>query len=188
MFGGKTVTTPIYLKMDAGDQLLLSEGICSHLGIVSYHPSVMSKKRGTPPAKQPVRVPVVRVRLVDSVSVPPLRSVPVQVRLDGSGCVEGPFLVEPMVDACDTQLPVQVHGFLLNVNPSKPFQILIQNPTGFTQRIESDTEVSLAAEASQVIEQEVDPQDRTPTTSVTACGRSHSQSSLWSQSEKEETC
>ena len=170
VFGGKTVTTPIYLKMDAGDQLLLSEGICSHLGIVSYHPSVMSKKRGTPPAKQPVRVPIVHVRLVESVSVPPLRSVPVQVRLDGSGCIEGPFLVEPMVDACDTQLPVQVHGSLLNVNPSKPFQILIQNPTGFTQRIESDTEVGLAAEASQVIEQEVDPQDRTPTTSATVEG------------------
>ena len=116
--------------MDAGDQLLLSEGICSHLGIASYHPFVMSKKKGILPRKQ--HVPVVHVRLLESVSIPLLRSVQVQMRLDGSGCVEGLFLVEPMVDACATQLPVQVHGSLLCVNPSKPYQILIQNPTGFT--------------------------------------------------------
>jgi hypothetical protein len=32
--------TPIYVKMDAFDQLLLSEGVCRQLGIVSYHPDV----------------------------------------------------------------------------------------------------------------------------------------------------
>jgi len=32
--------TPIYIKMDAKDQLLLSEIVCSQLGIVSYHPKV----------------------------------------------------------------------------------------------------------------------------------------------------
>jgi hypothetical protein len=39
-FGEKTMTTPIYLKMDAHDQLLLSEGVCRQLGIISYHPNV----------------------------------------------------------------------------------------------------------------------------------------------------
>ena len=29
--------TPIYLKMDAKESLLLSEGVCHQLGIVSYH-------------------------------------------------------------------------------------------------------------------------------------------------------
>ena len=37
-FEGKTMTTPIYLKMNAHDQLLLAEGVCSQLGILSYHP------------------------------------------------------------------------------------------------------------------------------------------------------
>ena len=29
--------TPVYLKMDATDSLLLSEGVCRQLGMVSYH-------------------------------------------------------------------------------------------------------------------------------------------------------
>jgi len=29
-FDEKVVKTPIYIKMDAHDQLLLSEGVCSH--------------------------------------------------------------------------------------------------------------------------------------------------------------
>ena len=36
-FDGKTMCTPIYIKMDAHDQLLLSEGVCRQLGILSYH-------------------------------------------------------------------------------------------------------------------------------------------------------
>ena len=34
------MTTTVYVKMDARDQLLLSEGVCSQLGILHYHPSV----------------------------------------------------------------------------------------------------------------------------------------------------
>ena len=34
--------TPVYIKMDAPDQLLLSEGVCQQLGIVSYHRDVCS--------------------------------------------------------------------------------------------------------------------------------------------------
>lgn len=32
--------TPIYLKMDAPDQLLLSEGVCRQLDILTYHNDV----------------------------------------------------------------------------------------------------------------------------------------------------
>ena len=39
-FDGKTMCTPVYIKMDAQDQLLLAEGVCQQLGIVSYHPEV----------------------------------------------------------------------------------------------------------------------------------------------------
>ena len=40
-FKGKEVHTPVYIKMDSSDQLLLSEGVCRQLGIISYHPSVI---------------------------------------------------------------------------------------------------------------------------------------------------
>ena len=39
-FNGKTMCTPVYIKMDALDQLRLPEGVCRQLGIVSYHPEV----------------------------------------------------------------------------------------------------------------------------------------------------
>ena len=39
-FDGKTMCTPIYITMDAHDQLLLSEGVCRQLGIIHYHPEV----------------------------------------------------------------------------------------------------------------------------------------------------
>ena len=52
-FGEYTMSTPVYVKMDAEDQLLLSEGVCRQLGIVSYHPNVcehQKQKVTTPPA------------------------------------------------------------------------------------------------------------------------------------------
>ncbi|KAL5481622.1 hypothetical protein EMCRGX_G021819 [Ephydatia muelleri] len=36
-FEGKSMKTPVYLKNDAHDQLLLSEGVCRQLGIITYH-------------------------------------------------------------------------------------------------------------------------------------------------------
>ena len=49
-FGDKTMQTPVYIKMNAHDQLLLSEGVCRQLGIISYHPDVRAAKaRKSPP-------------------------------------------------------------------------------------------------------------------------------------------
>ena len=39
-FAGKALLTSVYVKMDAHDQLLLSEGVCSQLGILEYHKNV----------------------------------------------------------------------------------------------------------------------------------------------------
>ena len=39
-FDGKSLRTPIYIKMDTHDQLLLAEGVCSQLGIIKYHKDV----------------------------------------------------------------------------------------------------------------------------------------------------
>ena len=44
-FKGKTMCTPVYIKADAQEQLLLS-GVCRQLGIFQYHPEVEPWKGG----------------------------------------------------------------------------------------------------------------------------------------------
>ena len=39
-FAGKVLLTSVYIKIDAHDQLLLSEEVCSQLGILEYHKNV----------------------------------------------------------------------------------------------------------------------------------------------------
>ena len=39
-FDGKMLVSPIYIKMGAHDQLLLSEGVYSQLGILEYYKNV----------------------------------------------------------------------------------------------------------------------------------------------------
>ena len=75
-FGGKEISTQVYIKVNAANQLLLSEGASRLLGIVEYHPNVQvwrggrKKKSGTSPAKTgTTNVPSVRVTLVKSVKV-----------------------------------------------------------------------------------------------------------------------
>jgi len=44
-FGEKKLKTSVYIKMDAYDQLLLSEGVCRQLGITVYCPDVYPFKQ-----------------------------------------------------------------------------------------------------------------------------------------------
>ena len=37
--------TPVYIKMDAHDPLLLSEGMCRQLGLISYHSEVRERRK-----------------------------------------------------------------------------------------------------------------------------------------------
>ena len=43
-FDGKTISTPVYIKLDAPEQLLLAEGVCRQLNIITYHPLVSGGK------------------------------------------------------------------------------------------------------------------------------------------------
>ena len=45
MFGEYPMSTPVYVKMDADDLLLLSEGVCQLFGIVTSHLSVRECQR-----------------------------------------------------------------------------------------------------------------------------------------------
>ena len=65
------------MKMDAPEQLLLSEGICRQLGILIYHPDVPpgngDKKRPNvePEEGSDCKVPMVRVQLIQDVRLLP---------------------------------------------------------------------------------------------------------------------
>ena len=43
-FEGVTMQTPVYIKLDVEEPLLLSEGVCRQLRILSYHPGVVGHK------------------------------------------------------------------------------------------------------------------------------------------------
>ena len=45
-FKDKAMKTPVYIKMGAHDQLLLSEGLCCQLGVVSYDLAVQVWRGG----------------------------------------------------------------------------------------------------------------------------------------------
>ena len=55
-FEGTTMHTPVYVKVDAPDQLLLSEGLCCQLGIIGYHPSVVQWRGGKQGGQHPPSV------------------------------------------------------------------------------------------------------------------------------------
>ena len=91
-FGDKEMSTQVYIKLDAADQLLLSEGVCRLLDIVTYHPAV-EKWRGGSKSKHSTQVtsdptaeavvPIVKVSAIKSVRVLPHQSIIVPVEVVG---------------------------------------------------------------------------------------------------------
>ena len=69
-FDNHTMRTPVYVKMDAHDSLLLSEGVCHQLGIIKYHPRVGVDPPTIQSSSPDAHVPVVRVGLIHSLRIP----------------------------------------------------------------------------------------------------------------------
>ena len=88
-FRERTMTTPVYVKMDAPEELLLSEGVCRQLGIINYHPEVKPfrtvKTSSTAETQNDDRCTVPKVRIItnEDVRLLPNQCVMTQVRLDG---------------------------------------------------------------------------------------------------------
>ena len=87
-FGDRVISIAVYVKMDAVDQLLLSEGVCQQLNLLTYHPDVEVWRGGRQKQAQQAktddtRVPTVCVKLVFSVCILPLHALAVQVSTDG---------------------------------------------------------------------------------------------------------
>ena len=94
-FNGKTMCMPVYIKMNAQDQLLLAEGVCRQLGIVSYHPEVETWRGGSKGKDKTVTVPFVRVSMLKSMHVLPNQSTLVTVQVDSEVAASGSLLLQP---------------------------------------------------------------------------------------------
>ena len=125
-FKDKTMKTPIYLKMDAKEQLLLCEGVCRQLGIISYHPQVTPGD--TCREDSAGYVPTVRVQLVQTVKLRPQESVMAQVRLIG-GCGVQSWDSETLLLEFDEQSGLDTGGRIISslVQPL-PNDIIVMVP------------------------------------------------------------
>ena len=158
-FDGRKMATTVYVKMDACDQLLLSEGVCRQLGILQYHPSVqpygglIESESGV--AAQPggrqlepkvtAIVPTVRVKLLHSCSIQPFQRVAVQVKMDRSVGLPCPLMLEPrhLMDG------IIVEPSLLEVQDGIGC-LEVTNHTGCTQQLHEGEELGTAMEATLV--------------------------------------
>ena len=101
--------------MDAHDQLLLSEGVCEQLDILTY-PDVQvwrGRKKKQPSSETQAQVPSVSVRLVQTVQVPPQQSALLEVQVDGADLDIGdasPKKQPPPPGECLPQLGRKWHG------------------------------------------------------------------------------
>ena len=137
------MTTDIYVKMDASEPLLLSEGVCRQLGIVSYHPEVDASQPQDRAAADRANVPAVRVQLVQSIKLPPRldRSILAEVSWE-QGSWKGPLFLEADPPL---QLNRNVHmadTFVSDADAEKgTAKVVLTNCLGFTQRLESGEEI-----------------------------------------------
>ena len=56
-FGDRTMKIPVYVKADVPTQLLLGEGVCRQLQIITYHPSILTPGRSCRPKGESERSP-----------------------------------------------------------------------------------------------------------------------------------
>ena len=157
--------TSVYIKMDAYDQLLLSEGVCRQLRIINYHPDVHpfrqkqkadnneEKERisncrdNVKDGKDDVVVPMVRVGLVQGVKLLPQQGMRIQVQTQGDYGQTRTFLVEP--DSHMADLGLSVEPTLLELKDGTA-QIVITNSMGFTQRLDQRLDIGTLEEVEVV--------------------------------------
>ena len=146
-FGEYTMSTPIYVKINAEDQLLLSEGVCRQLVIVNYHSHVFNDKQPDPDSPsedkpddtEDVKVPTIRVKLLNSTRLLPNRSTTVAV------CVEGDCSGDLLLDVGDEPA-------LIRPDEESTAHVLISSPTGFTQKLEKGPCLGEAVEVEVVLD------------------------------------
>ena len=148
-FEGKTLTTTVYIKMNAND----SEGVCRQIGIVTYHPSLTSRR--TPTQKGHTVVHCIKVSLVQTLELPPSQSALVPVRFDPCG-VEGQTLhIEGQRLLEDTGLVVE--DAVVTTPSDGAALVVISNMTGLTLRTPQGTVVR-EAHAAEIVTMDANTQ------------------------------
>ena len=149
--------TPIYIKMDAHDQLLLAEGVCSQLGIVEYHKDVWPGRKIVMEAVQaqeleskdaPV-LSVKQVRMLHEATIPVGKAVTIPVTVDGIRPQNGPLLLENFSDYLKgTRLEMEQSLFQPTENGET--MLTIFNTSGFTEKIPKDMIIDEAMDVQPV--------------------------------------
>ena len=157
--------------MNAHDQLLLCEGVCRQLGIISYHPDVERWRGGrqrttpkTPETQSPsqtggsrsevevtastdARVPTIRVNLVQSACLLPHQSLVVDVSLAGDGAeLADTYVLEPAELKCG----LLVDPALISVPADGDACAVLTNPTGCSMVLEEGNSIGEAVPATLV--------------------------------------
>ena len=155
-FGDKTMSTAVYVKMDANDQLLLSEGVCNQLGIVTYHHDVRpgNMQPTTPHATNNTEaiVPMVRVNLLQSVKLPPQSSTVVQVKVTET-LGNSPLLLEESNEVRD-EFGIRIEDALLQPTEDGVAHIAISIWSGFTQTVKGGANLGKAVGVTVVTPEE----------------------------------
>ena len=124
--------TTVYVKMDAQEKLLLSEGVCQQLGIVTYHPSIEPSEVTDKDSDTDGLVSTVHICLVQSLQLPPHQGAVVPVRCEGNmKQFQQPLLVEAQQE---------FDGLIVDstvIMPPKDgiTHIVVRNDSGFTQKL-----------------------------------------------------
>ena len=167
-FDGKTMSTVVYVKMDAYDQLLLSEGVCRQLGIVSYHSSVdsgKSTKKSTEgkSSEEVAVVPTIRVNLVKSLRLPANQGAVVSVELTGCCHQHAPSLLVQNQEHIERETGLRVEDAIVTVSESGVAQIVVRNCSGFTQSVAGGECLAMAEVAEILTVPELTGSDAGPT-------------------------
>ena len=156
-FDGKVLRTPIYIKMDAHDQLLLAEGVCSQLGIVEYHKDVWP---GTKVNMEAIKahelkaidaplLSVKQVRMSREATIPAGKAVIIPVTIEGIKSQNGPLLLEKFSDDFEgTGLEMERSLFQPTENGETTLTIFYTSR--FTEKIPKDTVIGEATDVQAV--------------------------------------
>ena len=147
-FGGKEMSTAVYIKMDATDQLLLSEGVCRQLSIIHYHPYAeiwrgsRCKKRLKLIQKES-KIPWVSclVWLLKTVRLPPHHSSIAAVQTEENDAC---LLLEPLPSSPTS--PFKIPD-LVETNPGGIAHVLISNPEKFPRKYMQGDELATVTAA-----------------------------------------
>ena len=146
--------TLVYIKTDAKDQLLLSEGVCNQLHIITYHSAVTDAQLDVTHQHMPaVIIPCVRVKLLQTVRIPPFQSKNVPVQLEGTTTPNQSFLIEPC--ECRSDDGLYIGNSLVQAVSANRAQVVITNLSALTQKMSKGCQIGQCSEVNVVQSEEL---------------------------------